>query len=59
MGKLVPCKTCGHEIDNWAEKCPKCGGQHFNGVSGTLYLAAVVAVGYFLYKFVWPMLAGG
>lgn len=58
MSKLVNCKTCGHEISNWAEKCPKCGGHHFNGISGTIYLVSVGAVGYFAYKYILPLFIG-
>lgn len=55
MSKLVNCKSCGHQIDNWAEKCPSCGARHFNSASAIIYLASVAGVLYIIFKFIWPL----
>lgn len=50
MAKLVPCKTCKHEVDQFAKLCPNCGaknpgmsaGQSFLGCLGIIVLVFVI-----------------
>ena len=46
MAKLVQCKSCGHEIDKQAKRCPNCGAKnHQRTPIGLIVLAVIIVIG--------------
>jgi hypothetical protein len=46
MGNLVECKTCKHQVDEFAKSCPSCGAKNpgMNTAKGCLLMTGMIAI---------------